>query len=262
MIAILAIAMITSMTACSKKSPAVAPNSSTIPSSQESSISDMLSSSSDISSSSTINSSSTASGSTSKAQSSSSNKSVSSTTTAKTTTASTKTAKSGTTTTGGKTSTTTTAPSAKTGNGTTTHGSTTQTTGGKTYTPPKQTTTQSSQTTKPSAQKTAYDRPFDANQIRNDMIAYGQSKGMRLDTSLWVKSDFSTNAGYDPPTDTSQDVYEGDRFKKSCQEDIDATIAGIKVTEPTAKNSDIGFNIVLNPKPSSPGNYYIFVLYG
>ncbi len=139
-----------------------------------------------------------------------------------------------------------------------------------TYTPPKQTastapTKPNSSTTNTTSQaskpKTAYDRPFDATKIRNDMIAYGESKGLILNTSLWVKSDFSTNAGYDPGMDT-RDVDNSTLFAQFCKDDIDNTIAGIKVTEPTAKNSDISFNVVLLPISGSPGDYYIFVLYG
>ena len=117
-------------------------------------------------------------------------------------------------------------------------------------------------TQKPNQPKTAYDKPYDATQIRNDMIAYGESKGMQLDTSLWVKSDYSSNASYNPPTNTVQDVCEGINFKQNNQDAIDDTICGAKAGEPSAKNSDIRFNIVLLPNSNAPGDYFIFVLYG
>lgn len=258
-------AMTVGMTACAKSNPTVAPNASSSQNSQSSGI-NLSSTSSNLTSSTTNSGSSTTSGSLAATQTSSKSAGQDTSSTGKLTSGSTTTAKNGGSTggstTGGKSGNSKGAPP-KSGGSTTT-----PTTGGGTYTPPKQPNSPNKPSppptnqTKPSAPKTAYDRPFNISQIRSNMIAYGKSKGMQLDTSLWVKSDFSTNCGYFPPMNTAQDVSNATQFAQGCRDDIDYTIDALQASEPNGKVSDIRFNIVLLPNSKSPGDYIIFVLYG
>jgi hypothetical protein len=115
------------------------------------------------------------------------------------------------------------------------------------------------------APKTAYDKPYDINQIRADMIAYGQSKGMVLESSFYVQNvppDYPSNAGYQFPSDTRYDFSTAAQFKKDCRDSIDGLIAFAQASEPNVKPSDIRFNVVLLPFQDDPGNYFVFVLYG
>lgn len=260
LIAVLLIsAMTISMTACSKKqTPTIAPNSSNTISSNSSTI---LTSSN---SSETTTSNASATLSNSSADTSSSTSTDNTGTTQK--------ARSGGSTDSAKSINPTTAPNnskqlTSTPNTTPSPSPNTTAPSTKPSTPtqpsePTQPSTKPSEPSQPSKPKTAYDRPFDTNQIRNDMIAYGQSKGMQLDTSLWVKPDFSSNCSYFPPTNTSQDIGNATEFIQDCKDSIDYTIAAVQAAEPSGKVSDIRFNIVLLPNSKSSGDYYVFVLYG
>lgn len=97
------------------------------------------------------------------------------------------------------------------------------------------------------------------------MIAYGKSKGMFLKTSLWVKNEppmYPSNCGYDPPTNTFEDIDSADQFRADCKGSIDYTLKGLLASESALKPSDIGFNVVFLPLANHPGDYFIFVLYG
>lgn len=97
------------------------------------------------------------------------------------------------------------------------------------------------------------------------MIAYGKSKGLTLDTSLWVKNEppkYPSNCGYDPPTNTYEDVEPGAQFKNGINEDVDYLIAHITASDPVHGIAGTRFNIMILPLAAHPGDYFIFVLYG
>lgn len=113
--------------------------------------------------------------------------------------------------------------------------------------------------------KTAYDKPYDIDQIRADMIAYGKSRGMTYTPSLYVKNvppDYPSNGGYHFPLDTRTDIVDGQNFKQYCRDDLDYLLEEAAIYEPKAKPSDIGFNAVLLPLAGFPGDYFVFVVYG
>lgn len=100
-----------------------------------------------------------------------------------------------------------------------------------------------------------YARPFDIAAIRNEMITYGEQKGLILDESISINnaSSFSIDTRYSQDKD-----YES--LHRSCLEEIDSLINMIKYDG--LSPSDIHFNVQIVEIPEHPGEYKIYLVYG
>jgi len=112
-----------------------------------------------------------------------------------------------------------------------------------------------SEPAKPTQPKTAYDKPYDITQIRNDMIAYGKSRGMQYTESLNI-----TNAAYDFPGGTADCCNAN--LKKESQENVEYVIKELLQLQPGTKITDIRFNVEIQPDPYNSGEYLLYVPYG
>lgn len=111
----------------------------------------------------------------------------------------------------------------------------------------------------PPAVDSPYARPFDVETIRNDMIAYGQERGLVLDESLNID-----NAAWSSPDNTrwwtdENDVYYGTKYQ-ACLAEIDCLI-DFFAYEGTSPDRVL-FNVQIIEIPEYPGEYRIYVPYG
>lgn len=99
----------------------------------------------------------------------------------------------------------------------------------------------------PPAIDSPYARPFDVETIRNDMIAYGQERGLILDESM----DIDNSAWFSPENTRWWRNEDYDALHNTCLEEIDLTVRDAE--NDGVSPSDVRFNVQLIEITEYPG---------
>ncbi|WBY64715.1 hypothetical protein [Thermocaproicibacter melissae] len=91
--------------------------------------------------------------------------------------------------------------------------------------------------------------PYDINAIRNELISYGESKGLYYNPNLQIE-----DCGYEFPIDILQDTLDESDFIQKAKQAIDSLIKNRK-----AEGAD--FNPVFVKKSNKVNDYWVYELY-